>query len=316
MDPSTHRPINSSSAHRQTEMLTFDETIQIAERNVEQDSIVKKDTITKRKFRRLPKLPRLTPAPLRFNNEANVQLPNKDDAVSWMALYDEKHQQNKRLKQKFDDSTCELKCVRATLKATEKILMKTTSVRDHLQTELTNLRSKLTDSEAAIAQQRTKLTNLQSYLADFEAYRGQKQTELADLQSKLDDSEAARIQLQSELIDLQMKVNSLEQHSQKTTPEENYSERRGGAMVHKCSSCDYKTQKANRMKIHREEGCKSVSSVKNCTCEVCGGHFTHNQLRYHLNQYVKKSSHAKNGHQRFTPTQHREMLDKINKAKR
>lgn len=84
---------------------------------------------------------------------------------------------------------------------------------------------------------------------------------------------------------------------------------------HECVDCGYSTFKANAMKIHRQEGCRSAVKAKNFTCDVCNGEFTYNTYRYHLNQYTKQSNHAKNGHQNRSPAQHRQMLEKLKQTK-
>lgn len=236
------------------------------------------------------KLPRLTPAPYLRSHRNDVQTPALNSAISWVELYDQQYNTSNEMKQQLRDKQCELDCVRATLKATEVILKDTKSMCNQLKSDLSNSRA--------------ELAKLQVMLTDSETSRAQIHSEMINLQAKLVDAEADRELQMTELNDLRAKANSRNQNSPTTTT----------SKEHKCPQCDYMTTKSNRMKTHLAEGCRNATVLKNCSCKVCRGDFTRNGLRYHLNQYVKKSNQAKNGHQNVSPKQHREMLDEIKKT--
>lgn len=78
-----------------------------------------------------------------------------------------------------------------------------------------------------------------------------------------------------------------------------------------CEKCKYTTTHSGHFNVHKVEGCTSVGVTKDRNCPVCCQLYTYNQLRCHLRQYLKKSSHAKNGHENFTPSEHIQMLRTI-----
>lgn len=151
---------------------------------------------------------------------------------------------------------------------------------------------------------KSELAVLQMKLADSETGRAQSHFETNDLRAKLVAAEADRELLLAEMNDLRAKVVPQEQKSTTTAT----------SKVHKCLHCNYVTMKSNRMKTHQAEGCRNATVIKKIACRICNGTFTRNGLRYHLNQYVKKSNHAQNGHQNVTPKEHRKMLEEIKKS--
>lgn len=83
----------------------------------------------------------------------------------------------------------------------------------------------------------------------------------------------------------------------------------------KCADCGYTTKHKGHFNVHKKENCKSTITIKNKNCPVCCETYTHNTLRFHLRQYTKDTSKARNGHQNFTPEDHVKMLAKL-KAER
>lgn len=130
--------------------------------------------------------------------------------------------------------------------------------------------------------------------------------ELKKLRMALVKSAKERDMQRAEIIRLQSEVNYLQG---KSAHKILGTKRR--RMSHKCLDCEYSTFKAYHMKIHRQEGCQTAVVTKQFVCGVCETKFTYNRLRYHLNQYTKRSSHARNGHQNLTPEEHSEMLQKL-----
>lgn len=82
-----------------------------------------------------------------------------------------------------------------------------------------------------------------------------------------------------------------------------------------CSNCNFKTLHRGHFNIHVREGCELAETNKDKNCPVCCGCYTYNQLRYHLQQYVRDTSKATNGHQNFTPYDHKKMLTNLSKQK-
>lgn len=82
-----------------------------------------------------------------------------------------------------------------------------------------------------------------------------------------------------------------------------------------CTNCNFETFHRGHFKIHVEEGCKLADAIKDKNCPVCCGCYTYNQLRYHIQQYTKDTSKATNGHQHFTPEDHKKLLKELSKQK-
>lgn len=81
--------------------------------------------------------------------------------------------------------------------------------------------------------------------------------------------------------------------------------------IFRCNSCQYTTMHKGHFQVHKEEGCKTATPIKEKNCPVCCKPFTYNRLRYHLQQYLIDSSKATNGHDNFTPEQHKNILKKL-----
>lgn len=84
----------------------------------------------------------------------------------------------------------------------------------------------------------------------------------------------------------------------------------------KCVDCGYTTEQKGHFNVHKKENCKSANAIKDKNCPVCCKRYTHNTLRFHLGQYTKDTSKAKNGHQYFTPQDHVKMLAKLKAEKK
>lgn len=139
----------------------------------------------------------------------------------------------------------------------------------------------------------------------LEELKADQNKELAQLETKLVAETERAKNLEEENVRLQSKLDIQPQHQFPST--------KRCKQLHKCLNCDYETTKSYAMKVHREEGCKNAKVVQTLKCEICHRDVTHNTYRYHLNQYTKRSSHAKNGHEKFTPAEHVQMLAKLKK---
>lgn len=128
---------------------------------------------------------------------------------------------------------------------------------------------------------------------------------LVESEKKQERQQTEIFELQTELSRLKAEIGLAQQSVQKI-PVKNQQK-----VKYKCSDCQYSTFKSYHMKIHRKEGCAHANILKEFSCSVCKGKFTYNRLRYHLNQYSKRSSHARNGHENFTSQQHIEMLQTL-----
>lgn len=82
-----------------------------------------------------------------------------------------------------------------------------------------------------------------------------------------------------------------------------------------CEDCGFVFARHDNLKIHRNEHCPNGRNKvqKDINCFVCGKFFTHNGLRSHLNNFVSGKHVARNGHQKFTPEEHKLMLLSIRK---
>lgn len=83
-----------------------------------------------------------------------------------------------------------------------------------------------------------------------------------------------------------------------------------------CEKCGYTTDHSGHFNLHKREGCQTIAAVKDMNCPICCQLYTYNQLRYHLRQYIKDTSKAKNGHQNFTPEEHTKLLNKLKEEKK
>lgn len=82
-----------------------------------------------------------------------------------------------------------------------------------------------------------------------------------------------------------------------------------------CKNCGYKTKHSGHFNLHLKEGCELAKPMKDQNCPICCKAFTHNQLRYHIRQYLIDSSKAQNGHQHFSPADHAKILNKLKQEK-
>lgn len=101
-----------------------------------------------------------------------------------------------------------------------------------------------------------------------------------------------------------------------TTTSVNASFESGTTAVKICETCGYTTEHSGHFNQHKMEGCKSAKPVKDKNCPICCRSYTHNQLRFHLRQYITDSSKAKNGHQNFSPAEHARILEKLKEEKK
>lgn len=221
------------------------------------------------------------------------------------------------LQQSLADASCEINCLKSTLEATNEMISSN-------EEEMKRLQAKVDHSEK-------KSVRLELELAKQKVLRVEQVVELAQLQTLIAESVKIQDVQRTEIISLKSKVNRLRAESASmsvTHPQQPVALdcsadgsvdempiKKRRKMNHKCPECRYSTLNANAMKIHRQEGCRSAVVTKKFSCDVCKAEFTYNRFRYHLNQYTKQSSHAKNGHQKYSPAQHREMLEKLKRTR-
>lgn len=251
-------------------------------------------------------LPRLIPAPHltrkklippKISTPPVTHVPDAKDGISWTELYAEQKKLNNELGKSLNESKQEIVCLKLKMKATE-----------------ANAAKEKAESESKIAGLKREVMRLNKILKTSDANVIQQREDLNQLQTKLDasneDHQAEKVRLQAELDRLSTLIPpAIPEHDLLVAKT---AKRR--KELQKCSDCDYTTLKAYNMKVHRQEGCKQAQVIKSAKCEVCQARFTYNGLRCHLNQYTKTSSTAKNGHQAFTPAQHRRMLEKIKRS--
>lgn len=253
-------------------------------------------------------LPRLIPAPHltrkklippKISTPPVTHVPDAKDGISWTELYAEQKKLNNELGKSLNESKQEIVCLKLKMKATE-----------------ANAAKEKAESESKIAGLKREVMRLNKILKTSDANVIQQREDLNQLQTKLDasneDHQAEKVRLQAELDRLSTLIPPAIPERQHDLLVAKTAKRR--KELQKCSDCDYTTLKAYNMKVHRQEGCKQAQVIKSAKCEVCQARFTYNGLRCHLNQYTKTSSTAKNGHQAFTPAQHRRMLEKIKRS--
>lgn len=82
-----------------------------------------------------------------------------------------------------------------------------------------------------------------------------------------------------------------------------------------CEDCGFIFARHDNLKTHRNEHCRNGRNKvqKDIKCSVCGKFYTHNGLRSHLNNFVSGKHVARNGHQKFSPEEHKLMLLNIRK---
>lgn len=86
--------------------------------------------------------------------------------------------------------------------------------------------------------------------------------------------------------------------------------------VMQCLDCGYFTTHRGHFNVHKKESCVSSIANKDRNCPVCCESYTYNTLRFHLRQYTKDTSKAKNGHENFTPDDHLNILAKMKAEKK
>lgn len=289
-------------------MLSFSETLRFAENNVNES--------------KLPRIspPPLIPAPHLAKKKLNVSsdlhhttsLPSLNNTISWANLYSQQKDQIKMMSQSLQDANCEIECLKSSLVATNDIVSSNEEEIKRLEAKVSNseaksvrLKIKLDKEKAIFEEQKVKLVQLKNLIAESEKNQEKQRAEILNLETEINRLQAESIHPQQPVV-----LDSLADDLVDKMPE-----KKRRKMCHKCPNCEYSTFKANAMKIHCQEGCRSAVVTKRLSCDVCKAEFTYNRLRYHLNQYTKHSNHAKNGHQNYSPSKHREMLEKLKQAK-
>lgn len=80
-------------------------------------------------------------------------------------------------------------------------------------------------------------------------------------------------------------------------------------MYFRCSNCKFKTTKKYNLKKH-EETCQR-EPVREMKCPVCEKLFNYDGLRGHLRYFATGKHNAKNQHGKYTPLEHKMMLEKL-----
>lgn len=226
----------------------------------------------------------------------NILLPHSNGSISWENLCGQQKEEIKILKQSIADSGCEIQCLKSTIVAANEIILSK-------EDEINQLQDKLAFFEAE-----TNILKLE--LAEMKKNDEKQQDEMKRSQMLIAESEENRASSS-----VTHSEPSVESNQTATDDFDEMPVKKRRKTTHKCLNCAYSTVKAYHMKIHRQEGCQKAIVTKDFSCSVCNAKFTYNTLRYHLNQYTKQSSHAQNGHQQYSPAQHREMLQKLKQSK-
>lgn len=245
--------------------------------------------------------PPLIPAPhlvqKQLNRSTNVHhITSSSPSNAHISYTQPNLQHNDDVSTSLVDAYLEIDCLKSTIMATNDIISSNKEEMKRLELKSVDLETKLADEKKIREKQTVELARLQTLIADSEKDHKAYRIEIANLEAELNRLRAA----------LDRSVDD----SGDVVPV-----KKRKKMHHECSHCGYSTFRGNAMKIHREEGCRSAVVEKFYSCDVCKGKFTYNSYRYHLNQYTKQSSHAKNGHQNYSPAKHRQMLEKLKQTK-
>lgn len=241
--------------------------------------------------------PPLTPAPHIIKNKLHSSSDPYRNPSS--LVLNEQSANSYSQHEDLTDAYLEISCLKSTLDAKNAVISSYEETIKRLKAKSAGLELKLGEEKLLREKQSVKLARLQTLMGDSARTQEAHRNEITNL-----EAEVKRLQTLIAKRSVASDCSAVEMPMKKRKK-----------MLHKCSNCDYSTVRGNAMKIHREEGCASAVVDKGLSCDVCKGKFTYNTYRYHLNQYTKKSSHAKNGHQKFTPEQHRQMLDKLKQTK-
>lgn len=77
-------------------------------------------------------------------------------------------------------------------------------------------------------------------------------------------------------------------------------------MLHVCDDCGYTTNEAYTFKKHVSTFCKFAQKCKDYVCKICNGNFDYDNLRVHLNRYIKPDNRKRcqNAHKNKTTEEH------------
>lgn len=210
------------------------------------------------------------------------------------------------MNQWLSDTNCDIGYLKSTILATNKIISRKDEKIKRLKAEVSYFEAKSVDLDLQFAKEK--------------AVREEQMGTLVQLRMSISDLQKNQEAQQSEIVSLEAEVNRLRAECASLRANQSValdhsvdeiSTKKRKKVNHECTNCGFSTFRANAMKTHQQEGCRSAVKTKNFTCDVCKAEFTYNTLRYHLNQYTKQSSHAKNGHQKHSPAHHRQMLQKL-----
>lgn len=247
--------------------------------------------------------PPLTPAPQlvkrKFHSFSDLHHNPSPSLLNQKYAANSYSQHEDDVSKDLTDAYLEIECLKSTVVATNEMISSNKEEMKRLETKSADLEIKLAEETSLRKEQMVELVRLQTLLADSAKIQEVHRNEIMNLEAEVNRLRAMCVQnpvvLDDSIVEMPKKKRK--------------------KMLHECSHCDYHTLRENAMKIHRQEGCRSAVVEKFLSCDVCKGKFTYNTYRYHLNQYTKKSSHAKNGHQNYTPTQHRQMLENLKQTK-
>lgn len=85
-------------------------------------------------------------------------------------------------------------------------------------------------------------------------------------------------------------------------------------MYYFCSDCKFKTTKKSNLMQHKN-AVHQQESLQKMQCPVCEKQFTYDGLRGHLRHFSTGSHDAKNQHAKYTPLEHKMMLEKLKEHK-
>lgn len=84
--------------------------------------------------------------------------------------------------------------------------------------------------------------------------------------------------------------------------------------MHLCPDCRYKTNKKDNLKKHQVR--KHGEIERDMKCVICDKLFLYDELRGHLRYYATGKHTAKNEHAKYTPDEHKKLLEDLKQLKK
>lgn len=258
----------------------------------------------KKKLPPLTKIPKVTPKPTpKPTIRPKIKCAEIDWQIKWMNEFDASRRELNgsigELKEENKKKSSEIDALKKQIDDQNKLM---TKLMDKLDAKNVKIK-KIKDKCALSHKEKVECVDMVTQMDAITTKDASTQTDLIESDDKPGIS--ASIQLLPE------------HHEYATTPRKTVEKAvpKKEPKLLRCPDCTYFTTKKSSLDDHREESCIN-KPIKNMQCKICLKFFTYRSLRVHLNQYVSGKHKHRDEHAKYTPEQHKTLLDEHKMLKR